>query len=182
VGPFGIEGETRRTYKALADKLENALKKWVGEDVYPRAHYAEASKNLNKWGSKLGQALTGRQDIEYLGPDAPEQFQGKVVRKLFSSSSTVKEGIELLGKDEMGQLTDRYVSNVFRRKDSAAAVKWLEENQWIKEFPESNRKAIDYVQALGERERNAETLKKVRKLAAGIAVGAAVGEGYRLIK
>jgi hypothetical protein len=149
----------------LADMLEGALKKWVGEENYPRPSYAAASKPLNKWKSKLGRALVGEQDLDYLGKeDAQATFQGLRARKLFSSADTVKEGIALIGEGQMAKLAEQFISNSIRGKNSGQAYEWLVRNQWVSEFPDANQKALAAVKLLAERQGDVKTLKGIGHL------------------
>jgi hypothetical protein len=170
-------------YRNLYDRVNTALEQWVGKENYPRAHYAAASKEYDKWGSKLGRALTGEQDMDYLGKEGvpPQEFQGKVARKLFSTSETVKEGIGLLGYNQMREYAGRFVSNNLRYKKAASAMKWLEDNQWVKQFPDMDEATAGYVRSLATREADAATLDRWKTYAkrAGLigAASAAAGVG-----
>jgi hypothetical protein len=180
-GPNGFSAVERQRFKALGDRLEGALEKWVGKDNYPRAAYKEASKEINKWGTKLGQVLTGRQDVEYLGADAaPGEYQGKIARKVFSSTENVDEAISLLGPDTVKLMGEQFVANSLRTKNAAQALEWIGQNPWIQRFPASYDKALKYAMVLAERSGKAESLHAVREARKAFAkkMGvAAVGGG-----
>ena len=164
-GEEGYNAVVRERYKTLADNLESALREWVGPENYPRAHYKAMSEEANRWRTKLGEALTGRQDVEYLGREAaPSDFQGKVSRKLFSSPETVKEGIGLIGYDKMRELAERYISNSLRNKNASAVGRWLDDNVgWLQQMPEIEQKALDYNLSVAQREAKAKELVEARE-------------------
>jgi hypothetical protein len=184
VGPNGYDAVTRAKYGKLADKLEAALERWVGEDVYPRKQYAEASKEINKWGSKLGQKLAGRQDLEYTTADqSPEAYQGKVSNEVFKSPTTIKEARTLLGDAAVKQMADRFVSNNLRYRSSESAVQWYEKNPWIKDYPDLQHKTERYLAVLATRERNTAVLRRLKQIGVGAAATAAVaGTGAEVFK
>lgn len=185
-GPTGVSRIERENVGKLADKLETALEKWVGKENYPREHYRQASVDINKWGSKLGQALTGRQDLDYLGAAAsPEEHQGPILRKVFSDRTTVAETRSLLGDEQFKPLAEQYVSNSMRRRSADQARVWFEKNDpWLKDFPDINKKALDYLQQIAEREGNAEVLKYwsglAKKYGKYATYGAATYEGAKV--
>lgn len=185
-GREGFGAIERQRARELGDRLESALESWVGKDNYPRKQYKELSKELNKFGTKLGQAIVGRQDVDFLGPDvAPGEYQGKLARKLFADSRSISEGKELLGEEAFNKLAERYASNVFRTKSAPQVLEWLGQNNWVKDVPGLQEKALKYAQVQFERAGDAEGLRKViearkamlKKVATATVGGAAAGAG-----
>ena len=119
VGPQGYDAEVRKRYGTLADELGDALRDWVGPEYFPDKIHADMSKDINKWGSKLGQRLAGRQDLEYVPHDqSPQAFQGVKSNEIFKNQHTVEEARGLLGDIAVKDLAGKYVSNNMRRRTS----------------------------------------------------------------
>lgn len=185
-GETGFNKVVSDRARGIADRIEGALRSWVGEDYYPKQHYKDLSAEIDQWGTPLGRALAGHKDIEYLlDVESPGEFQ-QVTNKLFSSMANVTEGIGLLGQDQMLKLAERYVSNNFRFKNAEAARTWLDRNLWISKFPKLEQSVWDYHKELAARERSAAELKKnaekrknlAKHAAQGAATAVAGGAGY----
>ena len=115
---------------------------------------------------------------EYVkGGDAPYKTQKKVSDAVFASKETVKEARSLIGDSEVNALGERRLSNSLRGKTSTEALKWLDSNPWVKDIPGADKKTLEYLRVLAEREGSAETLKKVKAALQYAAKGAAITAG-----
>ena len=184
--PTGYSAVKRANVGKLADKLEAAVKQWVGDENYPRAEYAALSDDLNKWNSKLGKSLRGKEKIDYVSEsEAGYANKGKVAAKAFANNETASEFRNLVGDQEYQRLAERHVSNTLRGKSAEQAAQWVDQQQWLKSTPDSMKKAVDYVRIMAEREGDAARLRWVKKKlaqGAGIAAaGALAGEGAKSV-
>lgn len=149
---------------SLANKIEDSLKKWVGEANYPRAEYAASSEELNKFRSKLGEALTGREEIKYLTEaGAPSTKTESLSGLVFGSKDNVKMAKQLLGEADVNALGEQYVINQLAGKDASAVSKWLgdAENSFVYEIPGLPEKLTKYGTALARRQGDAAVAKKL---------------------
>jgi len=182
----GAKGIKRRNVGKLADKLEKAMSQWVSEENYPRAEYKSLSKDLNKWNSKLGHALTGKEKIDYISEsEAGYANKGKLAARAFANNDTAAEFRGLVGEQEYQRLAERHVSNILRGKTAKQAAEWVDQQQWLKSSPESMKKATDYVRVMAEREGDGERLrwakKRLGQAAAGVAAYGLVRTGYKSV-
>lgn len=150
----------------VADRIEGAIKNWVGEKNYARPVYAEASKDLNKFETKLGEALRAKEQIPYAG--GPAQYQTpRVLGTLFESRSSTNFAKQLLGEAEVNNLAERYAINQLsgKKKTKDQIILWMENNEFIYEIPGLSQKLEKYAASVGRREQEAEALGVLRKQA-----------------
>jgi hypothetical protein len=192
--PFGFRGVQRKRFLDLADKLQNAVKEWVGEENYPRAEYKAVSEDLNRFGSDLGRALTEREDIKYVKPgESPFKVKKGLAERAFDSPESARDFKTIVGEQKFNEFAERHLSNVMRKKGTTAAgaMSWMDENaQLLKQVPGLESKALTYAQHMAEQEGDAAALEKIRKrwsslkkYAAYAAAGAAGGgAAYAIMK
>ena len=152
----------------LANNLESAMIAWVGEEHYPRAYYAEMSKDFNKFQRPLFKDAVGRVELDYHKPNqSPFKTTSKDLEdKTFGSAENVREARAFIGDQELDQFASRYVSNELYGKDAKAALSWWEKarkNGWIKETPEINNMTRRYVETLAQQEGDLVTLKALKE-------------------
>ena len=178
-GIGGYSSVKRAEIKRLADDLEAAMKDWVGEENYPRGHYEAMSQDLNKWNSRLGQALRNKENIKYVKEgESGYATRSDLASRSFSNADNVKELRSLLGEQDFNEVAARHVSNEFRGKTAEQAAKWVDEAQWLKTTPELKAKAVEYVRIMAEREGKPNVLSWVKKNRGKLALGAAGFVGY----
>jgi hypothetical protein len=145
----------RERYKSAADSIEEALKKWVGEENYPREAYAKASEAFNKFRTDLGEALSAREEIPYAKePGAYKVPEGKLPKLVFGSRENVKYAKDILGETEVSALAEQHAVNQLAGKDAKAVNDWLNkaENAFIFEVPGLPEKLAKYGLSLARRE------------------------------
>jgi len=145
----------RERYKSAADSIEEALKKWVGEENYPREAYAKASEAFNKFRTDLGEALSAREEIPYAKePGAYKVPEGKLPKLVFGSRENVKYAKNILGETEVSALAEQQAVNQLAGKDAKAVNDWLNkaENAFIFEVPGLPEKLAKYGLSLARRE------------------------------
>ena len=172
----GFSAVKSTMYEKMANRLENSVKKWVGEENYPKDYYAALSKDINKYNTTLGKQLTERQDIPYKpGKEAPfkNQDYDSLKNAVFKSKETVEELREMVKPQEFDRFVSQHISNELRGKTFDEARQWYEKNNWINDYPQHQKALIDYMRVMAEREGNANKLKWVKRIAMG--AGAAAG-------
>ena len=154
-------------YGSAADRVENALKEWVGPENYPREIYAKASEALNRFRTRLGEALTAREEIPYATEEGMREL-ARPANILFESRESVNFGKQLLGDAEVNSLAEKFASNQLANKDADAIVKWLKDpkNEFAYEVPGLSEKLTQYGQALASREGDAKAFAELQKQAA----------------
>jgi hypothetical protein len=154
-------------YGSAADRVENALKEWVGPENYPRETYAKASEALNRFRTRLGEALTAREEIPYATEEGMREL-ARPANILFESRESVNFGKQLLGDAEVNSLAEKFASNQLANKDADAIVKWLKDpkNEFVYEVPSLSEKLTQYGQALASREGDAKAFSELQKQAA----------------
>jgi hypothetical protein len=153
----------RGRYGSSADLIENALKKWVGEGNYPRATYAEASKELNEFRTKLGEALTAREAIPYGDKTGMLEKQGPVSKLVFGSRDSVKYARQILGDAEVNTMAKQHAANQLEGKTAEQARDWLKKSEFVYETPGLKEQVEGYIKALEKNERNAAVSKTLRE-------------------
>jgi hypothetical protein len=150
----GYTGVQRENYGSAADSIENALKGWVGESNYPRAAYAEASEPLNRFRTRLGEALTAREDIPYAtGETTPGMFttpQSRLRGVVFNDADSVRFASELLGEQQVHRLGAQHASDMLRGKTAEQVTEWLNSpaNAFVDAIPGLRGRVNQYAQRL----------------------------------
>jgi hypothetical protein len=150
----GYTGVQRENYGSAADSIENALKGWVGESNYPRAAYAEASEPLNRFRTRLGEALTAREDIPYAtGETTPGMFttpQSRLRGVVFNDADSVRFASELLGEQQVRRLGVQHTSDMLRGKTAEQVTEWLDNpaNAFVDAIPGLRGRVNQYAQRL----------------------------------
>lgn len=162
----GFTQVERERLGSAAGRIEDALKKWVGEDVYPREAYAAASKDLNQFRTKLGEALTAREEIPYATEaGAPTTRTSRLADLVFEGRENVRLAKQLLGENEVNALGDKFAANQLAGKDSMAVQKWMNDpkNSFIYEIPGLEGRITKYAESLARREGDVKALEALRK-------------------
>jgi hypothetical protein len=183
----GYSAEQANNFVSVADKLEEALKNWVGAEFYPRDIYAASSVAKNKWVSRLGDALRGTEEIPYTGK--PGMFttpESKLADIVYESRDSVRFAKDILGSKAVEENALQVAVNKLQGKTSKDVEKWLNstENAWIDEIGGLRNKLGKYQSSLAEQEgrtvaskalqeqaetRKAAGLKEVEKTLKGYA-------------
>ena len=166
-GPEAFSAVEKERVVGIADRIENALKSWVGEANYPRQIYAEASEELNRFRTRLGEALSAREEIPY-ATEAGMRETARPANILFESRESVNFGKQLLGGQEVNQLAEKFASNQIAEKDAKAISDWMKDskNEFIYEIPGLSEKITKYGQSLAKREGDAKAFAELQKQAA----------------
>lgn len=168
----GYGEAAKRAARNIANEVEDALAAYVGEENYPKGLYREGSKSINLWQSKLGQAISGTEEIPYIGKEeAPHLMTSdRIAKEMFTSPDSVSMTARLLGQEQMTQVAEHYVSDVLARQKDVNV--WLNDpkNSWIREVPglqeKVERYALTTVRQKGE---FAATQKQISRLQKVIA-------------
>jgi len=161
-------GVQRAETKGIADRLENAMKAWVGKDNYARPDYAAASKEYNLWKTQFGEKLTGKQEIPYSLEGgvyvAPESQLGQHV---FRDKDTVGFAQRLMGEAQVNSLAEQHAVDQLKGLKGEAARDWLDssKNTFIDAVPGLRGKLSSYVQKIERHEVGGATLKRVKETA-----------------
>jgi len=165
--PEAATAIARERFGSTADLVENALKNWIGPENYPRQIYAEASEALNRFRTRLGEALSAREEIPY-ATEAGMRETARPANILFESRESVNFGKQLLGDTEVNTLAEKFASNQLAGKDASQILSWMKEpkNEFIYEIPGLSDKITKYGQALANREGDAKAFAELQKQAA----------------
>lgn len=165
-GPEAFGAVEKERVVGIADRIENALKSWVGETNYPREIYAEASEELNRFRTRLGEALSAREEIPY-ATEAGMRETARPANILFESRESVNFGKQLLGGQEVNQLAEKFASNQIAGKDAKAVSEWMKDpkNEFIYEISGLSEKIAKYGQSLATREGDAKAFAELQKQA-----------------
>ena len=150
----GYTGVQRENYGSAADSIENALRRWVGESNYPRAAYAEASEPLNRFRTRLGEALTTREDIPYAtGETTSGMFttpQSRLRGVVFNDADSVRFASELLGEQQVRRLGVQHTSDMLKGKTAEQVTEWLDNpaNAFVDAIPGLRGRVNQYAQRL----------------------------------
>lgn len=162
----GYTGVERQRFGTAADRIENALKEWVGEQNYPRQAYREASEPLNRFKTKLGRALTEAEDIPYTSQTGPFlTSESRLSSVVFENKDTVKFAKELLGETEVNALGQQHAVNLLADKNAKDAVSWLNssKSKFVDDVPGLRAKLDNYAANIARREKDASALEALRK-------------------
>ena len=166
-GPEAFSAVEKERVVGVADRIENALREWVGAENYPRQIYAEASEALNRFRTRLGEALSAKEEIPY-ATETGMRETARPANILFESRESTNFGKQLLGETEVNTLAEKFASNQIAGKDAAEIAKWLKEpkNEFVYEVPGLSDKLTKYGQALATREGDAKAFAELQKQAA----------------
>lgn len=176
----GYTGVQRENYGSAADSIENALRRWVGESNYPRAAYAEASEPLNRFRTRLGEALTSRETIPYstaeTTPGMFETPQSRLRGVVFNDADSVRFASELLGEQNVRTLGVQHASDMLKGKTAEQVTEWLDSpaNAFVDAIPGLRGRLNQYAQRLAaEESRSAGMTRLQGQLRAGTETSAA---------
>jgi hypothetical protein len=164
-GTEGYVGVERERFGSAADRIETALKAWVGEQNYPREAYRAASEPLNKFRTKLGKVLTERESIPYSGKEG--EFltsEGRIATTVFEDKDSVKFAKQLLGDAEVNALGEQHAINQLANKNAKQTVEWLNSNnsRFVDEVPNLRPKLDKYAANIAKREGDAEAMTALK--------------------
>ena len=144
---MGYGSVARRHARDLADKTVKALENYVGKEHVPIDAYNEASADINRWQSRLGQALTGREDLPYVGKEnAPHLTKPSDLPRLITEN--IEHATQLLGPDNVEKIMEAHVSDELSNFNTSTEAKaWMNSpsNSWIKDVPDLKDKVLKYV-------------------------------------
>jgi hypothetical protein len=164
----GFTGVQRAETKGVADRLEEAMKRWVGEENYARPDYAAASKEYNLWKTKFGEKLTGKQEIPYSAEGGvyvtPES---QLSQHVFQSKDTVKFAQTLMGEAPVNKLAEQHAMDQLKNLKGEAARDWLDnsKNAFIDAVPGLRSKLNSYVQKIEAHEASGAGLFRMKETA-----------------
>jgi hypothetical protein len=150
----GYTGVQRENYGSAASLIDDALSNWVGAANYPRAAYAEASQPRNLFRTRLGEALTTREDIPYAtGETTPGMFttpQSRLRGVVFNDADSVRFASELLGEQQVRRLGVQHTSDMLRGKTAEQVTEWLDNpaNAFVDAIPGLRGRVNQYAQRL----------------------------------
>jgi hypothetical protein len=154
----------RGRYGSSADLIEQALEKWVGEDIYPRQIYREASEPFNRFSTKLGEALKAQEEIPYSKePGKYLTAQKQLSDLLFGNQENTSFAKKLLGSSKVDSMAEKYVANELEGKTSDEVKEWIKNNDFFKSIPKLEEKIKTYASKLAEREAAAERMGILQK-------------------
>jgi len=154
----------RGRYGSSADLIEQALEKWVGEDIYPRQIYREASEPFNRFSTKLGEALKAQEEIPYSKePGKYLTAQKQLSDLLFGNQENTSFAKKLLGSSKVDFMAEKYVANELEGKTSGEVKEWIKKNDFFKSIPKLEEKIKTYASKLAEREAAAERMGILQK-------------------
>jgi len=155
----------RGRYGSSADLIEQALEKWVGEDIYPRQIYREASEPFNRFSTKLGEALKAQEEISYSEKKGPFVVPQTQLEKIaFADKQSTQWTKELLGSEEVDSAAEQYAVNQLKGKDSKAVKEWLNDpkNEFIDAVSDLRNKISKYQSSLASREESTKALEGMK--------------------
>ncbi len=176
----GYTGVQRENYGSAASLIDDALSNWVGAANYPRAAYAEASEPLNRFRTRLGEALTSRETIPYsTGETTPGMFetpQSRLRGVVFNDADSVRFASELLGEQNVHRLGAQHASDMLKGKTAEQVTEWLDSpaNAFVDAIPGLRGRLNQYAQRLAaEESRSAGMTRLQGQLRAGTETSAA---------
>jgi hypothetical protein len=162
----GFTQVERERLGSAANKVEEALKNWIGEANYPREAYAASSEKVNTFRTKLGEALTATEEVQYVtGKTPPTTKTSRLADIVFDGKENTQLAKQLLGEREVHWIGERHAINELAGKDAKAVVEWLgnKKNTFIDEIPGLRQKLEKYGASLARRKGDAETVKLLQK-------------------
>jgi len=176
----GYTGVQRQNYGSAASLIDDALSNWVGAANYPRAAYAEASQPRNLFRTRLGEALTTREQIPYAtGETTPGMFetpQSRLRGVVFNDADSVRFASELLGEQNVHRLGAQHASDMLKGKTAEQVTQWLDSpaNAFVDAIPGLRGRLNQYAQRLGaEESRSAGMTRLQGQLRTGTQTSAA---------
>jgi len=160
----GFTGVQADRLKNIAKEVEDALKSWVGEDVYPRAAYAEASEELNKFKEELNRVVS-RKRGQFEASTGEIVSGGNAADLIFKDRKSVNLAKSLLGETEVSSLAEKYAANELNGKSGKQIAEWLKSpsNAFVYEVKGLPEKLQRYGASIARREEEATALEAMRK-------------------
>jgi hypothetical protein len=160
----GFTGVQANRLKNVAKDIEDSLKSWVGEDVYPRAAYAEASEELNKFKEELSKVVS-RKRGQYETSTGEIVSGSNAADLIFKDRKSVNLAKSLLGDAEVSSLAEKYAANELNGKTGKQIADWLKNpnNAFIYEVEGLADKLQKYGASVARREQEATALDALRK-------------------
>ena len=166
--PEAATAIARGRYGSAADRVEGALKTWIGEENYPRSVYAKSSEELNSFQNELN--LVSRERGAY------ETGKGEVVTArnpsdiMFRDRRSVQLSKDLLGEKEVNEYAERYAANKLVGKSPEEVDKFLKDpkNAFVYEIPGLPEKLAKYGESLSRREGDVKALEALQKRLSGV--------------
>lgn len=117
----------------LADLVENIQRDFSPGFGKFLEQYRVDSQPLNQFKNKLGQAMVGRQEFDM------NQFvsdPAALAGQAFKTASTVKQVVDILGREQSEKLARSYFADVMRSGRADSVAKALDDSRdWISTFP-----------------------------------------------
>ena len=161
-------GELKKLVESVMnDFTDGALKKYTD-------NYSKASEPINKYLSKVGQVLTGKNEFPLETFKVDEEVIGK---KVFSSERQVQDFIDLIGGDvkKAEELARNYASFVLQDAQPDKIIQFANQG-WLKKFPALKDDLIRF----GNLQRSTPaTAQKIRQVTAATAAPLELGRTER---
>lgn len=157
---MGYGAVARRHAKELADAATKALEDYVGKENVPIDAYREASSDINRWQSRMGQSLVGREDLPYVNKgEAPHLTNDAKLPDVIASD--IHQAQKLIGTEKVTQIMEAHLSDELSGLNSSDAVRaFMKKSPWIEKVPGMTEKAYKYLQSVDRSEGNISALKK----------------------
>lgn len=159
----GFTGVQANRLKNVAKDIEDSLKSWVGEDVYPRAAYAEASEELNKFKEELSKVVS-RKRGQYETSTGEVVSGSNAADLIFKDRKSVNLAKSLLGDAEVSSLAEKYAANELNGKTGKQIADWLKNpsNSFVYEVEGLPEKLQQYATTVARGEGDAKAYKTLQ--------------------
>lgn len=164
--PEGATAIARERLASAANNIEDSLRRWVGAENYPRETYRQASVDLNRFRTKIGEALTAKEDVPFEAAKGIYKTpQSKVADAIFGDADNARYARELLGSKFVNELGERYAVNQISGKSAAESAAWLRDpaNNFINTVPGLTQKLEKYAKTLARRDGDQRAFEQITK-------------------
>jgi len=164
--PEGATAIARERLATAADNIEDSLRRWVGAENYPREAYRQASVDLNRFRTKIGEALTAKEDVPFEAAEGIYKTpQSKVADAIFGDADNARYAKQLLDPKFVNELGERYAVNQISGKSAAETAAWLRDpaNNFISTVDGLPQKLKKYAENLARREKDQRAFEQIRK-------------------
>lgn len=164
--PEGATAIARERLATAADNIEDSLRRWVGAENYPREAYRQASVDLNRFRTKIGEALIAKEDVPFEAAEGIYKTpQSKVADAIFGDADNARYAKQLLDPKFVNELGERYAVNQISGKSAAETAAWLRDpaNNFISTVDGLPQKLKKYAENLARREKDQRAFEQIRK-------------------